>query len=326
VSQEPKIAVVAGGTAGIGRAVVSHLLEGGYSVGVLARGKARLDQMAAEYGDRVMCLPCDVGDAAKVSRAASAFTETLGPISVWINCAMLTSFSPFTAMKPDEFDAIVQTTLMGQVNGTRAALSAMEGRGTGRIVNIGSGLGYRSVPYQSAYCAAKHGINGFTSSVRSELIREGSGITISLVQLPAINTPQFEWARNRLSKKPQPAPPIFQPDVAARAVMRALKKGRREYLVGQSVLKLMFGNMVLPDWLDHKLADDGAEMQKSDTREPRNRPDNLDTPVEDMPARAEGRFGADASDKALILDGDRARKLVFFGGLGVAFLAGLILG
>ncbi|WP_223423090.1 SDR family oxidoreductase [Tateyamaria pelophila] len=321
-----QIAIVAGGTAGVGRAAVSRLIGDGYRVGVLARGQARLTELEDTYGEKVFALKCDVADADAVSRAGAAIEEALGPVTVWVNAAMMTSFSPFPSMQDSEFQRIVDTTLMGVVNGTRTALSLMEKRNSGRIVNVGSGLGYRSVPYQSAYCASKHGINGFTSSIRSELIREGSNITISVVQLPALNTPQFDWALNRLSKKPQPAPPIFQPDVAARAIMRAVKEGRREYFVGRSVLKLVFGNMLLPGWLDRKLADSGAEMQKSDEDEPGNRPNNLSSPVSSIGAQAQGRFDDDARDSALIVDADRARLVVFGSVPLLALVLGILIG
>jgi short-subunit dehydrogenase len=320
-----KIAVVAGGTAGVGRATVDALVAEGYRVGVIARGRERLDEVAETHGDRVMTLSVDVSDAREVSRAASAFEEVLGPISVWINCAMLTSFSPFEKMAPEEFERIVHTTFLGVVNGTRAALSLMKRRGKGRIVTAGSGLAYRSVPYQSAYCASKHAINGFLSSVRSELIHEGSDITIGVVQLPAVNTPQFDWAKNRLEHKPQPAPPIYQPEVAARAMMQAVRDGNRELLVGKSAMQLVFGNMILPDALDHILASAGAEQQQSERIEPGNRPDNLRGPMERIGADAHGSYDDRAQDSALVVDGDQARIGVFFGlplvalGLGLAF-------
>jgi len=321
-----RIAIVAGGSAGVGRAVVARLIEAGYRVGILARGSERLAELETAYGAQVMTLSCDVADARAIARAGAAIEETLGPISVWVNAAMQTSFSPFPSVAPDEFERIVDTTLLGVVNGTRTALSLMEHRNRGCIINVGSGLAYRSVPYQAAYCASKHAINGFTSSIRSELIREGSAIAIGLVQLPALNTPQFDWALNRLSKKPQPAPPIYEPDVAAQAVMRAIKTGRREYFVGSSVLQLVFGNMLLPDWLDRKLADSGAEMQKSDEPEPGGRPNNLQEPVSEIGATARGRFGEEARSKGLIVDADRAR-LVVFGGLPfIGLLVGLLLG
>ncbi|MEM9754747.1 MAG: SDR family oxidoreductase [Pseudomonadota bacterium] len=321
-----RTAVVAGGTAGVGRATVDALIADGYRVGVIARGKERLDKVADEYGDRVMTLSVDVCDASEMTRAAAAFEEVLGPIGVWINCAMLTSFSPFEKMAPDEFERIVQTTFMGVVNGTRAALSLMKKRGAGKIVTVGSGLAYRSVPWQSAYCASKHAINGFLSSVRSELIHEGSDITLGVVQLPAINTPQFDWAKNRLEMKPQPAPPIYQPEVAARAVMQAVKEGNRELLVGGSVLQLIFGNMVLPEAMDRILASAGTDGQQSERIEPGNRPDNLRSPVDHVGADARGSYGDRARDSGLIVDGDQARMGVFFGLPLVALGLGLAVG
>lgn len=322
---QSKIAVVAGGSAGVGRATVEKLIAEGYKVGVLARGEDRLAEMEETYGPQVMTLPCDVSDAAQVSRAATLIEEGLGPIDLWINCAMLTSFSPFTEMKDDEFRAIVDTTFMGVVNGTRAALAQMEPRGRGHIVTFGSGLGYRAVPFQSAYCASKHAINGFVASVRTELIRKNAGITMSLVQLPALNTPQFDWARNRLETAPQPAPPIYQPEVAADAVMRAVHKGSRELFVGASVLQLVFGNIFLPDYLDKKMSTSGAEMQKSDRDAQGTSDDNLHGPVDSIPASAHGSYGERAKASGLIVDADLAR-LAVFGGLiiGTAVLSRLL--
>jgi short-subunit dehydrogenase len=322
----PKTAVVSGGSAGVGRAVVDALIADGYRVGVLARGKDRLDEIAAEYGDKVMTVPCDVSDARAVTKAGAAINEGLGQIGVWVNCAMLTSFSSFSDMAPDEFERIVDTTFLGVVNGTRTALSLMKRTGRGRIVNVGSGLAYRSVPFQSAYCASKHAINGFTESVRSELIRDGSEITMSLVQLPAVNTPQFDWARNRMEEKPQPAPPIYQPEVAAAAVMKAVREGPRELLVGKSALQLSLGNMVLPDYLDHVLADSGADQQKSGRIEPGDRPDNIREPVDRVGATSHGSFDKRASSDGLIVDGDQARMALFFGLPLAALGVGLLLG
>lgn len=326
MSKRTKVAVVAGGSAGVGRAVVSHLLKEGYDVGILARGKERLKALEQEYGERVACYSCDVGNSDRVARAGATIEEVLGPIDVWVNAAMLTSFSPFQSMAVDEFKSIVDTTFIGVVNGTRTALGLMQARNRGRIVNVGSGLAYRSVPYQSAYCASKHAINGFTAALRSELIRQSSEVTVSLVQLPALNTPQFDWALNRLSRRPQPAPPIFDPNVAARAVMRAIDEGKREYFVGRSAIQLILGNMVLPSWMDRKLADSGAEMQKSDEEEHGDRPNNLNEPVADVEPTAHGRFRNQASDKALIVDADRLR-LIAFGALPVlGLLVGLLIG
>ncbi len=318
-----KTAVVLGGTAGVGRAVVVALLKRGYRVGVMARGEDRLAAMEEEFGaQRLKAVAADAGNSDEVEAGTDAIIDAFGVPGVWVNCAMLTSFSPFEQMTPEEFEAIVRATFLGQVNGTRAALRVM---GRGNVVNIGSGLSYRAIPFQAAYCGSKHAINGFTSAVRSELIRDGHPLKLSLVQLPAINTPQFEWARNRLEARPQPAPPIYQPEVAARAVLKAIETGAREILVGRSVLQLVFGNMVLSDWLDRKLADEGVEMQKSDQPEPGGRPDNIDEPVR-RPSTAHGRFGTRAYDDALIVDSDLARKVVFLGLPLASFVLGLALG
>ncbi|SEN52720.1 Short-chain dehydrogenase [Loktanella fryxellensis] len=314
-----KIAIVIGGSAGVGRAIVDTLLRDGYAVGVVARGTARLDDLARKTG--VAVATADAGDAAALDAAASELVGRLGVPGVWVNCAMATSFSPFMEMSPDEFERIMRTTFLGQVNGTRAALRHMS---RGRIVNIGSGLAYRSVPLQSAYCAAKHAINGFTSSVRSELIAADSKVTMSLVQLPAMNTPQFDWARSRLPMKPQPAPPIYAPQVAADAVMQAIRTGARELFVGKSVLKLIFGQFLLPDYLDKRLADDGISGQLSDQRQPGDRAGNLFEPTA-YPSSAEGSFGEAQSDRAVTVDGDVARKVAFLGLPALAFVAGVLL-
>lgn len=318
-----RTAIVAGGTAGVGRATVESLLKRGWKVGVMARGRDRLDALKAEAGDVVEVEVCDVSDDTALVAASDALAARLGPVGVWINCAMLTSFSPFREVEPDEFQAIVDTTFIGQVNGTRAALRLLEPKGL--IVNVGSGLAYRSVPFQAAYCGSKAAIMAFTASVRSELIREGSGIEISQVQLPAVNTPQFDWARNRLEKKPQPAPPIYSAGVAARAILKAIETRPRELMVGQSVLKLVFGTMILPDVLDSMMSKVGAKGQKSEADEPGGRPDNLHAPV-DRPGTPEGSFGDRASKDGIIVDGDLVRKLLFFGVPGAIFIVGILLG
>lgn len=317
---DPKFAIVVGGSAGVGRATVDALLARGHTVGVIARGQDRLDELVTFPNVSTAC--ADAGDADALSVAVESLIAQHGVPDIWVNCAMATSFSPFKDMAVDEFDQIVRTTFLGQVNGTRLALKHMT---SGNIVHVGSGLSYRPVPFQSAYCAAKHAINGFVGAVRSEVLRDDRAIELSLVQLPAINTPQFDWARNRLSKKPQPAPPIFTPDVAARAVMQSIDKNKREVLVGGSVLKLLFGDLILPAFIDRKLARDGVEMQKSDRPEPGGRQDNLFDPVS-MVSTANGSFGEEASDKAVIVDADLARKAFFFGGLALAFVLGLIIG
>ena len=329
-----RTAVVAGGSAGIGRAIVDTFLARGMRVGVIARGEERLaalerevreahrEETDAEGRPRIATAAADVGDAGALEAAASRLAQAQGAPQVWVNCAMQTSFSPFEQTTPEEIERILDTTLLGQINGCRAALSRME---RGRIVNIGSGLAYRSVPLQAAYCAAKHGINGFTAALRSELIAQGRDITLSLVQLPAVDTPQFDWARNRLADKPQPAPPVYAPRAAAQAVLRAARHGPRELLVGASVLQLTLGQFVAPGWLDRKMADAGIRAQKSGEVEPGGRDDNLHAPAS-YPPSATGSYSGERRERAVVLDGDRLRGAVF-GGVPLAlFLAGLALG
>ncbi|WP_300064364.1 SDR family oxidoreductase [uncultured Roseobacter sp.] len=315
-------AIVLGGSAGIGHAVVLKLLDRGHVVGVVARGKKRLEKMSAEFGDRVACQSADVADPQALRQAVGNLIRDLGAPAIWVNCAMATSFSPFSKVGPPEFQRIMDVTFMGQVNGTRLAIEHMA---SGRIICVGSGLSYRSVPNQAAYCAAKHAINGFSSSVRSELKRDDRDLDISLVQLPAVNTPQFDWALNRMAKKPQPAPPIFAPSVAAEGVMKAIDTGAREVFVGRSVLQLVFAQFILPAWMDKKMADSGVDAQKSD--EPASRPDpvNLYDPV-DYPARPEGSYSDDATDTGWIVDADYARLAVFGGGAILLFVLGLLIG
>lgn len=313
IDQE-KVAVVAGGTAGVGLATVEALVDDGYRVGILARGQDRLSEAENRFGPCVMALQCDVSDADAVYVAAHTIKGAWGAVDVWVNSAMLTAFSRFEDLTPQEFQAITDTTYHGQVWGTRAALAVME---RGNIVNIGSGLSYRSVPLQAAYCGAKHAINGFTSAVRSELIAEDRPIEVSLIQLPAINTPQFDWARNRMDHAPMPAPPIYQPEIAAQAVMKAIRTNAREIYVGKSVLQLVAGQFTAPNFMDHQMAASGIDAQKSVTPQEGMRDGNLEAPA-DYPADAHGSFGDRASDHGVIVDADRLRT-----GMGIAALAGV---
>lgn len=317
-------AIVAGGSAGVGRAVVERLIGRGYRVGVLARGEDRLREMEREFGrTHLRGVVADVADHGAVDAAADEIVEAFGAPTVWVNSAMLTAFSPFSKMPAREFDAIVAATFTGQVNGTRTALRVMDGAREGSIVCIGSGLSYRAVPMQSAYVAAKHAINGFAQSLRSELIAEKSPISLSLVQLPAINTPQFDWARNRLEDHPQPAPPIYQPDVAARAVMKAIDGGNREILVGGSVLQLVFGDMVAPWVLDRMLARDGADMQQTGGADHPDLGPNTFRPAA-RHSSAKGTFGDRAKESGIIVDSDVARGMAFLGLPLVTMAAGAL--
>lgn len=321
MAQAQPSAMVIGGTAGVGRAVVDALIGRGYRVGVMARGVERLRELEEAFGkERLLGLEADAGLADEVEEAADTLAVTFGPPVVWVNSAVVTSFSPFERMDVEEFEAIIRTTFLGQVNGTRAALRVMR---RGHVVSIGSALAYRSLPYQSAQSAAKHAILGFNAAIRAELIRVGHPISIAQVHLPAVNTPQFEWARNRLDRMPRPAPPIHQPEVGAQAVLKCIDGRHRELWVGRAVIAFILGNSVLPSWLDRRLAEDGIDLQKSDVPEPRNRPDNVLHPVS-HPSTAHGRFDAEADDKAVMIDGDLARKLAFVGLPFVAFLLGAL--
>ena len=322
------VAVVAGGSAGIGRATAELLAEHGMDVAVLARGEERLrdtERALSNRGARGLGIVCDVSDAEAVMAARRRIVDELGEPDVWVNCAMLTVLGTFDQLDDAEFRAVIDTTFMGQVNGTRAALEGMRPRGRGRIVNIGSGLSYRPVPLQSAYCAAKAAINGFTGAVRSELIEAGlEDITLSLVQLPAVNTPQFDWARYKTAVPPRPAAPVYQPEVAARAVWQAVRDGTRELLVGGATVGLVFGDMLAPGALDHKLGRDGRDMQTEPGHD-RPREDNLMGPAS-LRVGARGSWSGEARDKGVVVDADRARAGIFGGGAALAFAAGVLLG
>ena len=316
------VAVVAGGSAGVGRAVVSALLDRGHRVAVLARGQERLDDIARRYPGRVWTRAIDVADGAALDAAGNAIMGEFGRPEIWVNSAMLTSYSPFMEMGEEEFRRITDATYHGTVNGCRTALRVLR---RGNVVNVGSGLAYASVRFQSAYCGAKHAVEGFTQALRIELMRDGRPVTLSMVQLPAVNTPQFDWARNRMRRHPQPVPPIFQPEVAARAVLRAIDTDAREILVGGPVLKLMAGNMLLPTLVERQLARSGVEAQQADYPDDHG-PDNLEGPVTDYPAVAHGAFDAQAREAGLIVDGDVARKAAVAAGAALLLLAGAAIG
>ena len=320
-SSNSPVAVIAGGSAGVGRATLTALLSRGWRVAILARGQKRLDDISETYGDSVWTRSVDVSDDAAVQTAATDIVATFGTPEIWINAAMLTSFSPFEKVDAEEFGKITATTYLGTVNGCRAALRVMK---RGNIVNVGSGLAYTSVPNQAAYCGAKHAVEGFTQALRIEIARDARPIVLSMVQLPAINTPQFDWARNRMDKHPQPAPPIFQPEVAARAVLQAIDTDAREILVGRSVLKLMAGNMLFPQVVEDQLTQMGVEVQKDDRPATHER-DNLDGPAA-YDATAHGSFDDRAEHDGIIVDGDAARKLAVFGGAAALLTIGALVG
>jgi NAD(P)-dependent dehydrogenase (short-subunit alcohol dehydrogenase family) len=277
--------VVTGASAGIGRAVARAFGQRGDRVALLARGEAGLDAARAditEAGGQAAAYPVDVADFEAVDRTAAAVEERFGPIDVWVNVAFTSVFAPFWEITPDEFRRVTEVAYLGFVHGTMAALTRMRPRDRGVIVQVGSALGERSIPLQSAYCGAKHAINGFTSSLRCELLHEHSAVRVTVVQMPAVNTPQFSWVRTRLPRHPQPVPPIYQPEVAARAVVfAAAHPGAREHWVGGSTVATVLANRVFPALLDRYLARTGFDSQQTDQMVPRDRPDNLFEPLDD---------------------------------------------
>lgn len=306
-----KVVAVTGASAGVGRAIVHRFAAAGWSIGLIARDEAALDDVAAEVADlggRAVVAPADVADPAAVDAAAERITATFGPLDVWINDAMLTVFSPVWEMTPDEFARVTAVTYLGTVHGTMAALRHMRPRNHGHIIQIGSSLSYRGIPLQSAYCGAKHAIRGFTDALRTELIHEASAIRVTMVQLPAVNTPQFDWARTHMRGQPRPVAPVVEPDVIARAVFEVVGSPRRELWIGASTLKVILGNMLLPGLVDHVLARVAFGGQQ--TREPvsPDRADNLYAPVHQL-HRTRGRFDAESARDAIAVSGSMARLL-----------------
>ncbi|MCA9972564.1 MAG: SDR family oxidoreductase, partial [Anaerolineales bacterium] len=284
----PQIVVITGASAGVGRAAVRAFARRGAWIGLLARGADGLEAARAEVeavGGRALALPTDVADAAAVDAAAAAVEAELGPIDVWVNNAMTSVFSPFREMTAAEFRRVTEVCYLGFVHGTMAALRHMRPRDRGAIVQVGSALAYRGIPLQSAYCGAKHAIQGFTESVRTELLHDNSSIHLTMVQMPALNTPQFRWVKSRLPHKAQPVPPIYQPEVAAEAIVWAAHHRRREITVGAKNALLLWGNKFFPGIGDWYLARTGYASQQTDEPRDETRPFNLWDPVP-------GDFGA----------------------------------
>jgi NAD(P)-dependent dehydrogenase (short-subunit alcohol dehydrogenase family) len=293
---EPQTVVVTGASAGIGRATARLFGERGASVGLIARGEAGLDgavRDVEEAGGKALAVTADMADHAQVTAAARQIEEHFGPIDVWVNVAFTSVFAPFAEIAAEEFRRVTEVSYLGFVHGTMAALSLMRPRGRGTIVQVGSALGERSIPLQSAYCGAKHAINGFTSSLRCELLHENSGVHVTVVQMPAVNTPQFSWVRSRLPKHPQPVPPIYQPEVAARGVVFAADHPRRrQYWVGGSTAATIVANRVAPALLDRYLARTGYGSQQTAQPAGPGRPDNLIQPVDGTHGHDHGSRGA----------------------------------
>jgi len=290
------IAVVTGASAGVGRAVALEFAEQGYDIGLLARGRERLESAARQIrnlGREALPICVDVANFDAVQEAAKRIEDELGPIDVWVNNAMVTIFAPVHEISAEEYRRVTEVTYLGQVHGTLAALKHMRERNRGTIVQVGSALSYRAIPLQSAYCAAKFAVRGFTDSLRTELGHEHSRIRLTMVQLPAVNTPQFDWARSKMSRKAQPMPPIFQPESIAREIVKAAHEAPRERWIGRSSLKAIFGTILVPGIADRILAKEGYSGQL--TKQPAGAySDNLYDPPPGDPG-SHGRFDKRAS-------------------------------
>lgn len=311
--------VITGASAGVGRATVRAFGALGARVGLIARNQEALENAKREVearGGQAVIAVADVADPDAVERAAQLIEDTLGPIDVWINSAMTSVLGPITEIPPDEFRRVTEVTYLGVVHGTQAALRRMLPRDRGVIVQVGSSLAYRGIPLQAPYCAAKHAVQGFHDSLLSELLHRGSNVRACMVNLPAINTPQFRWIRNHMPRKPQPFGPIYEPEVAARAIVEAVERPRREINVSWGTTQAIIANAFAPGALDHYLARVGFEGQQSDEPEEPGRADNLFAPVPGD-AGAHGVFSERAKNAAV-----PSRAIAV--GIGIIGLIGLI--
>ncbi len=305
-SANPPVVVVTGASAGIGRATAVAFAGRGAKVALLARGKAGLAGAARDVraaGGTALVIPVDVADAAALDEAARRAEKKLGPIDIWVNVAFASVFAPVSEITAEEYRRVTEVCYLGYVYGTQSALRLMRERDRGTIIQVGSALAYRGIPLQSAYCAAKHAIQGFNESLRCELLHEGSNITTTMVQMPAVNTPQFSWVLSRLPLQAQPVAPIYQPEVAARAVLYAADHpGRREFWVGASTVGTLIGNAVAPALLDRYLARTGYSAQQTDNPRSPDVPTNLWEPVDGTKHRdfgAHGIFDKKAKDHSM---------------------------
>jgi len=318
--------IITGASAGVGRATAHRFAKAGARIGLIARDENALEEVKREIealGGDAAVAAADVSDADALFAAAEKLESELGPLDVWVNDAMVTVFSPFVDMTPQEYRRVTEVTYLGFVHGTMAALRLMRKNNRGTIVQVGSALAYRGIPLQSAYCGAKHAIRGFTDSLRTELIHDKSRIHVTVVNLPGVNTPQFDWARVHMPRKPRPVPPIIQPEVAADAIFRAAHERRREYWLGLATAELILGNMIAPSLLDRYLARNTWSGQMTDQPVTPARHDNLEKPVREL-HRTHGSFDSEAARRALDLPAPATRvAAVLTGIVATAALAAL---
>lgn len=316
--------VITGASAGVGRAAARAFARSGANVGLLARASDGLKAARAEIegmGRLALDLPTDVADPEQLETAATAIEDELGPIDVWVNNAMVSVFAPFSQMAPEDFKRVTEVTYLGCVYGTMSALRRMVTRDRGSIVQVGSALAYRGIPLQSAYCGAKHALQGFTESVRCELFHDKSNITITMVQLPALNTPQFHWVKTSFDKHPQPVPPIYRPELAAEAIVWAAQNRRREVNVGGMTTATILADKAAPARLDRYLGRTGYDSQQADWPIEPDRPDNLWEPVPGDHG-AHGEFDRKAHARSLQWWLTTHRKLIVVGGVLAALAMG----
>jgi NAD(P)-dependent dehydrogenase (short-subunit alcohol dehydrogenase family) len=320
-----EVAVITGASAGIGRATAREFASRGCKVALLARGRAGLEAAAREVeelGGDALVVPTDVADWAQVESAAEQVVERFGRIDIWVNNAFAGIFSRFMDMSVEEFRRVVDVTFMGQVRGTRAALKHMLPRNSGSIVLVGSALAYRGIPLQSAYCAAKHAVQGFQDSIRTELLATDSNVRLTMVQLPGVNTPQFDWIRAHTRGRPRPVGAVYQPEIAALAIWKAAHSRRKQWIVGAPAYQAIYANKLISPLLDRYLARTGIEAQQDTQPVEPNRKDNLFDPVPGDHG-AHGRFDKQAKTSSPLLWASEHRKLI--GGAAAAVAIGTTL-
>ena len=302
-TRRPEVVAITGASAGIGRATVEAFAKRGAHIGLIARGEAGLEgarQQVEKLGGKAIAIPTDVADPDAVEAAAEKIEQTFGAIDIWVNVAFTSVFAQFVDITADEFKRVTEVTYLGYVNATRSALKRFLPRDRGKIVQVGSALSYRSIPLQSAYCGAKHAINGFTDSIRCELIHHKSKVQMTVVQMPAVNTPQFTWVRSKLPRHAQPVPPIFEPEVAGEAVYWAAHHRKRELFVGGSTVIAIQGNKIAPWFADWYLGRTGYASQQYDGPRDSNAPDNLFHPVDsERDYGAHGAFDGRSTNRSV---------------------------